>query len=213
MDRYMPYVIKCVLWLLGWFIIFPLFSRSAQSQSLTLAWSPSPNRYIAYYAIYRTTSAAEEFKRIATVNHPDTLYFDSDLSWGEHYFYAATAVDILGNESGFSEVIDTTLCQIFESIPSFKPDDYALFQNYPNPFNGSTSVYFYLPGSAHVKITLYNAIGSQMRVLTNSIFQAGLHSVLWDGTTSDGRIAATGIYLYRIEATGFRDVKKMLLLQ
>ncbi|MFZ5519458.1 MAG: T9SS type A sorting domain-containing protein [Candidatus Zhuqueibacterota bacterium] len=212
MDRY-TIVIKCVMWLLGWFVIFPMSSRSAQSQSLTLAWSPNPNRYISYYAIYRTTSDTLKFKRVATVNHPDTLYIDTDLSWGEHYYYAATAVDLLGNESGFSNIIDTTLCQIFGSLTSFQPDDFALFQNYPNPFNGSTLIFYYLPGSARVKITLYNVSGSQIRVLANATLQAGLHSALWDGVTADGRRAATGIYLYRIDADDFWDVKKMVLVR
>ena len=42
---------------------------------------------------------------------------------------------------------------------------------------------------------------------------AGSHSIRWNGTASDGKRVATGLYLYRIVADDFVASKKMLLLK
>ncbi|MFZ5519459.1 MAG: T9SS type A sorting domain-containing protein [Candidatus Zhuqueibacterota bacterium] len=101
-------------------------SRSL-SQTVTLAWSPSANPEIASYGIYRSIHSDTNFVLIATINHPDTIYLDDAVLFGNAYFYAATSIDNSGNESGFSNVIDTLMhntspvelsrftCQVFES--------------------------------------------------------------------------------------------------
>jgi len=97
------------------------------SQTVTLAWSPSSNLAIASYGIYRSIHCDTNFVLIATINHPDTIYTDPSVQFGNIYFYAATSIDNVGNESGFSNVIDTLLhntspvelsffsCQVIES--------------------------------------------------------------------------------------------------
>ncbi len=93
------------------------------------------------------------------------------------------------------------------------PRTYSLDQNYPNPFNPSTTISFSLPRTEQVKITIFNILGQVVKNLADQSFNAGEHTLIWDGRNNDGRSTATGIYLYHMESERFTNTKKMLLLK
>ncbi len=93
------------------------------------------------------------------------------------------------------------------------PYSFALAQNYPNPFNPTTRIDFSLDRGAEVRLTIFNLLGQEVRVLVDGHRTAGRHSVAWDGRNGSGRQVATGIYLYRLEAGDRRASRKMLLLK
>jgi hypothetical protein len=88
---------------------------------------------------------------------------------------------------------------------------YGLGQNYPNPFNPSTRITYQLSEGAHVRLAVYNLLGQQIRVLVDGMRPAGVHTVEWDGRDEENRKAGSGVYLYRLQAGGFAQVKKMVL--
>ncbi|HOI29587.1 MAG TPA: T9SS type A sorting domain-containing protein [Melioribacteraceae bacterium] len=88
------------------------------------------------------------------------------------------------------------------------PTEYALFQNYPNPFNPTTNIKFAIPKASNVRVTIYDALGKEVRTLVNNYLSAGSHTFEFNA-----RHLASGIYLYRIEADNFVKVNKMLLLK
>jgi hypothetical protein len=98
------------------------------------------------------------------------------------------------------------------------PKEYTLSQNYPNPFNPSTTIQYALPFDSHVKIVVYNITGAVVKVLSNSLQNSGVHSLLFNTETS-GLSMSSGVYFYSIEATSidgsrsFRETKKMVLLK
>ncbi len=94
-----------------------------------------------------------------------------------------------------------------------RPDTYKLLQNYPNPFNPLTQIRYELSRSAHVKLTLFNITGQQIRVLVNKTMDAGSHIVQWDGLDEQGRHMPTGTYFYHIKTGDFQDTKKLILLK
>lgn len=79
------------------------------AQSVRLTWSPRSYPYISHYGIYRSIHIDSSFELINTVQHPDTICSDNNIKWDTHYYYVATAVDKFGNESNFSNMIDTML--------------------------------------------------------------------------------------------------------
>jgi hypothetical protein len=85
--------------------------------------------------------------------------------------------------------------------------------NYPNPFNPETTIAFTLRHAGPVRVEVYNARGQQILVLTDGLFPAGVNRVTWNGTDSQGRPVASGVYLYRFRADGRDDLRKMLLLK
>lgn len=91
------------------------------------------------------------------------------------------------------------------------PDAYALSQNYPNPFNPSTTIEYRIAKPGHVKLVLLNLMGQKVATLVDAQQVAGTHRITVDFTNVDTRKLATGIYLYRLEAGDFVDVKKLVL--
>jgi parallel beta-helix repeat protein len=98
-----------------------------------------------------------------------------------------------------------------------KPLSYSLEQNYPNPFNPSTTIHYEIPDDgANVTINIYNSIGELVNTLFVGIQDAGRYDVIWNGNNSEGEKVGSGIYFYRLNASGnkeFTSVKKMLLVK
>jgi len=93
------------------------------------------------------------------------------------------------------------------------PAEMALQQNYPNPFNPTTTISYDLHHSAHVQLTIYDALGRQVRQLVNGQTNAGQHSVVWNGTDDQGKSVAAGLYFCRMEAGDFVEMIKLALVK
>jgi subtilisin-like proprotein convertase family protein len=93
------------------------------------------------------------------------------------------------------------------------PENLALLRSYPNPFNSSTTIRYVLPREAAVNLTLFNALGQEVRTLVSGPVAAGEHRAIWDGRDARGMDAASGMYLVRLEAAGRLATGKLLLLR
>ena len=82
--------------------------------------------------------------------------------------------------------------------------------NYPNPFNPSTTIRYTLPEASNVRLIIYNILGQQVRTLVNTAQSRGIYSVQWDGRDAYGRQAATGVYIYRLEASANVATRNMV---
>ena len=87
-------------------------------------------------------------------------------------------------------------------------------KNYPNPFNPRTSISFRLPAAASVTLRIYDLSGRLTRsLLEGEIRGSGSHEVAWDGLDASGRSVAAGVYCYRIEAGGWSESRRMMLVK
>ena len=93
------------------------------------------------------------------------------------------------------------------------PEKFTLFQNYPNPFNPETIIKYGLPQASEVKIAIYNVLGQKVRTMDVGEKEAGYHQIIWDSKDDYGIKAATGVYIYRIEAGKFVESRKMILIR
>ncbi|HQL23465.1 MAG TPA: FlgD immunoglobulin-like domain containing protein, partial [candidate division Zixibacteria bacterium] len=83
----------------------------------------------------------------------------------------------------------------------------------PNPFNPSTQITFALPQAGPVTLRVYDVQGRLVRTLANGPFDAGVHSVEWNGTDGTGSAVASGVYLYRLSAGETVVTRKMILMK
>ncbi len=88
------------------------------------------------------------------------------------------------------------------------PTRFVLSQNYPNPFNPSTAISYELAAPSHVTLKIFDVLGREVATLVNEVKPTGKFEAVWDA-----RNVASGLYIYRLEAGSFRDVKKMVLLK
>jgi Spy/CpxP family protein refolding chaperone len=88
-----------------------------------------------------------------------------------------------------------------------------LVGNHPNPFNPETTIRFQLPEPASVRLTVYDLQGAQVRSLDLGRLDAGSHQTVWDGQDAQGRPAASGTYLYRLDGPARSETGRMTLLR
>jgi hypothetical protein len=94
------------------------------------------------------------------------------------------------------------------------PERFALYQNTPNPFNPSTFIRYDVPSDGlPVSLCIYDVQGRLVRNLLRGVQSAGEKSIAWDGRGDNGNLMSTGIYFYRLEAAGYSETRKMLLIK
>ena len=110
------------------------------------------------------------------------------------------------------------------------PKDFTLEQNYPNPFNPSTKIRYTIPSviasgtkqSQLVTIKVFDILGNEVATLVDEEKEPGFYEVEFGGVSHSGNVRnlpagrqglASGIYIYRIQASEFTDTKKMVLLR
>ncbi len=93
------------------------------------------------------------------------------------------------------------------------PDGFTLAQNYPNPFNPSTQINYAIARSGRTQVEIFNILGTKVRTLVNEMQPAGTYRVRWDGKNDGGAVVANGVYVYRLRAGSFVDMKKMLFVK
>lgn len=98
-----------------------------------------------------------------------------------------------------NEVLDGT-----NGVPVF----YALHQNYPNPFNPTSRIRYALPERTRVTLSVYDLLGRKVKLLVDREEGAGYHEVTFDASDM-----ASGVYLYRLRAGSFVDVKKLVFMK
>ncbi|HYQ85681.1 MAG TPA: YCF48-related protein [Bacteroidota bacterium] len=94
------------------------------------------------------------------------------------------------------------------SDPSGFPTEFALFQNMPNPFNPTTRIRLSLPRAAFVSLKVFDLLGREVATLISAMRQPGVYEAEWNASN-----VPTGVYLYRLVAGDFSDVKKMLIVR
>lgn len=90
---------------------------------------------------------------------------------------------------------------------------FKLYQNHPNPLNPETVISYQLAGTSDVELTIYDRLGREIRTLVRERQPAGAYEVQWDGRDVTGRPVASGLYLYRLQAGSFVQVRKLLVLK
>ena len=81
----------------------------------------------------------------------------------------------------------------------------------PNPFRSHTQISYALPTAGNVSLQVYDASGRTVRTLASGFQRAGSYSVSWDARDSRGKQVPYGVYFYRLDAPGFRSVKKAVV--
>jgi hypothetical protein len=146
---------------------------------------------------------------------------DAGSTWALADSFSAGKADIVGMAANGTDLYVATGAEGLWHIPlisfgitsvaaggTIVPRQFNLEQNYPNPFNPATNINYGLAKDVHVRLAIYNMLGQEVRLLADGMEQPGYKSVQFDA----GNLPS-GIYIYRITAGAFTDVKKMVLIR
>lgn len=91
----------------------------------------------------------------------------------------------------------------------------AAVQAAPNPFNPRTEIRFVVGGHEprDATIDIFTASGHRVRSLPAAQLAPGPHAVTWDGLAQDGRPAAAGLYVARVQVGNVRQTVKLSLVK
>ena len=98
-------------------------------------------------------------------------------------------------------------------VPETPAGAARLLGNAPNPFNPKTSIFFVLDQAGDARMRIYDLTGRTVAFFALGELPAGQHEVVWNGRASDGRIAASGVYLYELNALGETHSRRMTLIK
>jgi len=101
---------------------------------------------------------------------------------------------------------DTLYCE--DVLKSYVPEDFTLLQNHPNPFNANTVIKYGLLKDCRVTLEVYNILGQRVATLFDEKQEAGYKTARWDAGS-----LSSGIYFYRLQAGGFVQTRRMVLLK
>jgi hypothetical protein len=94
-----------------------------------------------------------------------------------------------------------------------QPSGYVLEQNYPNPFNASTRISFSIPHRSRVRLDIVTPLGQVVETLVDGAFAEGHYAFHWNGTDSEQRPMASGVYFFRLATDSGIQSKKMVLIR
>ncbi|MCJ7555015.1 MAG: T9SS type A sorting domain-containing protein [Ignavibacteriaceae bacterium] len=186
-------------------------TKSAANHPL-LSWTKNNEADFQHYKIYKFVSSELGWQHYgtATANSFEDIYETYYLRGGSAYwvYYKVTAVDLHPYESQYSNQIGVKVMD--NHIEKFNfgttPAEYSLNQNYPNPFNPSTKISFSIKEDGLATLKVYDILGVEIVTLVNEHKSAGYYEVEFNASN-----LPSGMYVYKLQAGSYTDVKKMIL--
>ena len=95
-------------------------------------------------------------------------------------------------------------------------DDFNVGNPYPNPFSSTSSIIFpvFCSQDQDVSLVIYNILGERIATLTDSKHLKGDERYfIWDGMTTHGDPAPSGVYIYKVVMGERSKAKKMMYIR
>ncbi len=191
---------------------FSTFSAEWTAPLARLHWSVNSEISVNRYVIERNAgSGFAPIGALQAAGNIDTTrgyeFVDTPSGGLTIYQYRIRQVTNDGAQE-FSPVVSVNTAINTSGPEGTLPDRYELFQNYPNPFNPLTVIGYQLPVLSPVRLGVYDLLGREVAVLVDEQKPAGTHSA-----TLDAGELASGTYVYRLQAGGFIQSRKMVVVK
>ena len=127
-------------------------------------------------------------------------------------YLVVDTLDIL-TENGHHKVVIKVDSDLLSSITDSKTAPFLsrIESIIPNPFNSMTRITFSLDQQLKTSMMVYNLGGQIIRNLSDQMYSAGHHELLWDGKNDSGNAVPCGIYLLKLETERGVDFKKLIV--
>ncbi len=182
----------------------------SNASEVILNWNTATEVNNYGFEIQRKSASNQlaEFKVIGFVegngnsNSPKEYTFTDAATLSGVFSYRLKQIDLDGGYS-YSNIITVEVIGDMSTIKEYK-----LGQNYPNPFNPSTNIDYTVSSNEYVSLKVYDILGNEIATLVNEKKEAGNYKVEFNAANF-----SSGLYLYKIQAGTFTQVRKMMLLK
>ena len=186
-----------------------LLTAQRVGADVQLHWNRAVAPDLRDYAVYRATSSGVTPVPINFLtNAEDTVAVDANAPSSALY-YIVTAYDVHANQSDPSNEASVGALTAVGHTPALTA--LTVLDNMPNPFTSSTTLRVGLPKASAVEIDVFDVAGRRVRSERTATFAAGWREVSFDARDQRGRPLASGVYFYRVKATGTTITKKMVI--
>ncbi|MCF7823400.1 MAG: T9SS type A sorting domain-containing protein, partial [Candidatus Marinimicrobia bacterium] len=93
------------------------------------------------------------------------------------------------------------------------PGSMRLNDAYPNPFNPLVNLGFRLEEAAEISLSIYDVQGREIATIVEGYYYSGNYSFQWDGSSSQGEVMASGVYLVRLTSANNNQIQRVTLLR
>ncbi len=177
--------------------------------NVNLKWNGVHVRDLKDYSVYRKTSSGVTPVPINFLaSSEDTVAVDTGAPASALY-YIVTAYDVHANQGPPSNEASVQATTGVGNTPPIAT--LTVLQNQPNPFGGTTDLRIGLPSNSDVSIEVFDVAGRRVRTQALAQQAAGWRTVPFDGRDQAGRPLASGVYFYRITASGKMVTNKMVI--
>jgi hypothetical protein len=143
------------------------------------------------------------------------IYFEGDSSipddpWAKQESAAKRIVklyDVFGTQSAtFDVILDAKSAVAIEKeeLTAFEPA-------VPNPLSRSTAITYSVMQAGLVHLAIFDALGREVRTLTNAVHSSGSFKDIWDGKDNAGASVLPGSYLCRLTSGSTSDVMRLVV--
>jgi len=133
-----------------------------------------------------------------TTSSPNSYTYEDKTVTSGTYSYRLKQID---NDGSF-EYSNTV------EVSFMEPTEFGLEQNFPNPFNPTTSIQYAISSRQFVTLKVYDVLGKEIATLVNESREAGNYEIIFDAST-----LPSGMYIYKLQAGDFLQVRKMTLIK
>ena len=181
------------------------FQTQRQESGVLLQWAIGDERPLHGWQVYRLEDEGPQLLTATPLPATARSYLDSAADAGSEAVYQLTALHPWDQKSRLGP---------FSYAPSSSGDlRFSLLPCWPNPVLGSTDIHFALPRNGLARLRIFDLAGRCVRTLLNGTTPAGPTVLTWDGRDNSGRLAAGGVYLYRLETDAVTWTRKLLLVR
>ncbi|HZW40489.1 MAG TPA: S8/S53 family peptidase [Ignavibacteriaceae bacterium] len=180
------------------------FTASASDEKVVLNWSTATENNNNGFEIQRRKAGSTSYetrgfvKGNGTTSEKSNYSFQDKIEQEGKFYYRLKQLDFSGEYEYSQEVM----------VDLKKNYSFEVFQNYPNPFNPSTNIKFTLPEQMHIKMSLFNIIGKEIKTLVDDNMERGAHTY----TLNAGDLS-TGVYFVKISGGSFTKTIKINLIK
>lgn len=169
---------------------------------------------ISYTVYFGTDSTFQSgiIKEYSSIKK-ETISLNVSVEEGE-YYWGVLAIDSHGNSTWSHDKFRRLSVPTSVIPPNIKDwMEFKLNQNFPNPFNLQTNIEYQLSKPTNVKVTIYDIMGRYIKTLVDAYFEAGNHSLVWNGLDKENNPMSSGIYLIYFRAGNIIKVRRVDLIK